>query len=212
MNVLNLRSAESNAIFAEYADYLENPYLGQANILTYTDRNIVSIPFSAKHILNEGKSIIEWKIAPSYAEVFDKDFKKTVFETNASKSFFTISPSTTQLPQRLWRTLKEDALASTIQYTYQLPEGKIKGKLKTGAAYSSKERSFRTSNYAIDFIGRSEELLGNPNNLLDPANLWTADTNRGSYILGSFQKTNQYDAQSNTIAGFVAAELKLSEG
>ncbi len=169
LNVLNLRSAESNAIFAEYADYLENPYLGQANILTYTDRNIVSIPFSAKHILNEGKSIIEWKIAPSYAEVFDKDFKKTVFETNASKSFFTISPSTTQLPQRLWRTLKEDALASTIQYTYQLPEGKIKGKLKTGAAYSSKERSFRTSNYAIDFIGRSEELLGNPNNLLDPS-------------------------------------------
>jgi len=54
-------------------------------------------------------------------------------------------------------------------------------------------------------------LLGNPNNLLDPANLWTADTNRGSYILGSFQKTNQYDAQSNTIAGFVAAELKISE-
>ena len=47
LNVLNLRSAESNAIFAEYADYLENPYIGQANILTYTDRNIVSIPFSA---------------------------------------------------------------------------------------------------------------------------------------------------------------------
>jgi len=211
LNVLNLRSAESNAIFSEYADYLENPYIGEANIVTYTDRNIVSIPFSAKHILNEGKSIIEWKIAPSYAEVFDKDFKKTVFETNASKSFFTISPSTTQLPQRLWRTLKEDALASTIQYTYQLPESGIKGKIKTGAAYSSKDRSFRTSNYAIDFIGRSEELLGNPNSLLDPDNLWTADTNRGSYILGSLQRTNQYDAQSSTIAGFVSAELKLSE-
>ena len=211
LNVLNLRSAESNAIFSEYADYLENPYIGEANIVTYTDRNIVSIPFSAKHILNEGKSIIEWKIAPSYAEVFDKDFKKTVFETNASKSFFTISPSTTQLPQRLWRTLKEDALASTIQYTYQLPESGIKGKIKTGAAYSSKDRSFRTSNYAIDFIGRSEELLGNPNSLLDPSNLWTADTNRGSYILGSLQRTNQYDAQSSTIAGFVSAELKLSE-
>ena len=211
LNVLNLRSAESNAIFSEYADYLENPYIGEANIVTYTDRNIVSIPFSAKHILNEGKSIIEWKIAPSYAEVFDKDFKKTVFETNVSKSFFTISPSTTQLPQRLWRTLKEDALASTIQYTYQLPESGIKGKIKTGAAYSSKDRSFRTSNYAIDFIGRSEELLGNPNSLLDPSNLWTADTNRGSYILGSLQRTNQYDAQSSTIAGFVSAELKLSE-
>ena len=54
-------------------------------------------------------------------------------------------------------------------------------------------------------------MLGNPNNLLDPTNLWTADTNRGSYILGSLQRTNQYDAQSSTIAGFVSAELKLSE-
>ena len=110
LNLLNLRSAESNAIFAQYADYLENPYIGVANILTYTERNIISIPLSAKHILREGKSIIEWKVAPSFAEVFDKDFKKTVFETDSNLSYFTISPSTTQLPQRLWRTLKELSL------------------------------------------------------------------------------------------------------
>ena len=98
LNLLNLRSAESSAVNAVYADYLENPYVGIANILTYTERNIVSIPFSAKHVLNEGKSVIEWKIAPSFAEVFDKDFKKTVFETNNDRSFYVLSPATTQLP------------------------------------------------------------------------------------------------------------------
>jgi TonB-dependent receptor len=211
LNVLNLKSAESNAIFAQYADYLENPYIGVANILTYTDRTIVSIPFSAKHILNEGKSIIEWKVAPSFAEVFDKDFKKTVFETDENQTYFTITPSTTQLPQRLWRTLKENTIASTLQYTHELYEGEIQGKLKTGAAYSTKDRTFRTSNYAIDFIGRSEELLGDPNAILVPTNLWTAQTNRGAYVLGDFQRTNQYDAKSKTIAGFISAELKLSE-
>ena len=77
-----------------------------ANILTYTERNIISIPFSAKHVLN----VIEWKVAPSFAEVFDKDFKKTVFETNADRSSFILSPATTQLPQRLWRTLRETPL------------------------------------------------------------------------------------------------------
>ena len=211
LNFLNLRSAESNAIFAEYADYIENPYIGEASILTYTERNIISIPFHAKHIFNQGKSILEWKIAPSFAEVFDKDFKKTVFETDEERSYYTIAPSTTQLPQRLWRTLKENAIASNIQYTYELPEGKIQGNLKAGAAYSEKDRSFRTSNYSIDFKGRSEELLGNPNNLLDPSNLWTAETNRGSYLVGSFQRTNQYDAKSTSIAGFISAELKFSE-
>ena len=114
VNLLNLRSAESTAINAVYQDYLENPYIGIGNVLTYTERNIVSIPFSAKHVLNDGKSIIEWKVAPSFAEVFDKDFKKTVFETDEERSYFVLSPATTQLPQRLWRTLRENAFASNF--------------------------------------------------------------------------------------------------
>ena len=36
LNLLNLRSAESSAVNAVYADYLRNPYVGIANILTYT--------------------------------------------------------------------------------------------------------------------------------------------------------------------------------
>lgn len=211
LNLLNLRSAESNAINAVFQDYLENPYIGIANVLTYTERNIISIPFSAKHILNEGKSTIEWKIAPSFAEVFDKDFKKTVFETNEDRTYFVLSPATTQLPQRLWRTLREDALASIFLFTHDFERGQIEGKLKTGAAYSTKNRSFRTANYSVDFIGRSEDLLGDPNNLLKPENLWTPQNNNGSYIFGDFQRTNQYDAKSRTTAAFVSAELKLND-
>lgn len=211
LNLLNLRSAESSAVDAVYQDYLENPYIGIANILTYTERNIVAIPFHAKHILNEGKSVIEWKIAPSFAEVFDKDFKKTVFETDNERSFFILSPATTQLPQRLWRTLRENAIASNAIYTQELNEGKIEGKIKSGVSFSSKNRTFRTSNYSIDYIGRSETLLGNPNNILDPDNLWTPQNNEGSFLVGSFQRTNQYDANSKTFAGFASAELKLNE-
>lgn len=211
LNLLNLRSGESSAINAVFADYLENPYVGIANILTYTERNILSIPFSAKHILNDGKSVIEWKIAPSFAEVFDKDFKKTVFETNNERSYYVLSPATTQLPQRLWRTLRENAIASNAMYTHELSEGAIEGKIKAGVSFASKDRTFRTSEYSIDYVGRSENLLGNPNNLLDPNNLWTPQSNEGSHIVGSFQRTNQYEASSTNLASFVSAELKLSD-
>jgi len=211
VNLLNLRSAESTAINAVYQDYLENPYIGIGNVLTYTERNIVSIPFSAKHVLNDGKSIIEWKVAPSFAEVFDKDFKKTVFETDEERSYFVLSPATTQLPQRLWRTLRENAFASNFLYSQELEGGKMEGKIKTGAALSTKNRTFRTSNYSVDFIGRSDNLLGNPNNILNPNNLWTPQNNTGAYILGDFQRTNQYDANSRTIAAFVSAELKFND-
>ena len=56
-----------------------------------------------------------------------------------------------------------------------------------------------------------KKLLGNPDNLLNPSNLWTAQNNRGSYVIGSYQRTNQYDAESKNIAAFLSAELKLSE-
>lgn len=212
LNFLNLRSVESNAVNAIYRDFLENPYVGVANILTHTERNIISIPFNAKHILNEGNSIIEWKIAPSYAEVLDKDFKKTVFETDEEFSFFALSPATTQLPQRLWRTLKEKALASNIILTQELNGEKfVEGKLKIGGSFSTKNRDFDTSNYSIDYLGRSENLNGDPNSLLAPNNIWNIEQNEGSFIVGSFQRTNQYEASSSTAAGFVSAELKFSD-
>ena len=60
--------------------------------------------------------------------MYDKDFKKTVFEIapNGNKL---ISPNTTQNPTRLWRSLKEDVISSKIQYNLDLKGEKIQVKL-----------------------------------------------------------------------------------
>ena len=128
MNLLAIKSGESGAIKGNYKEFIENPYNGDASILTYTDRNILSLPFSSQHIFNGGNSSLDIKIAPSIARVYDKDFKKTVFEIapNGNKL---ISPNTTQNPTRLWRSLKEDVISSKIQYNLDLKGEKIQVKL-----------------------------------------------------------------------------------
>ena len=210
LNLLAIKSGESGAIKGNYKEFIENPYNGDASILTYTDRNILSLPFSSQHIFNGGNSSLDIKIAPSIARVYDKDFKKTVFEIapNGNKL---ISPNTTQNPTRLWRSLKEDVFSSKIQYNLDLKGEKIQGKIKFGSSFTYKQRDFETDDYRIAYRGLSSVLGGDANNILAPNFIYDLDTNQGSYIKGDFQRTNQYESSGQTFAGFISSELILSD-
>jgi len=210
LNLLAIKSGESGAIKGNYKEFIENPYNGDASILTYTDRNILSLPFSSQHIFNGGNSSLDIKIAPSIARVYDKDFKKTVFEIapNGNKL---ISPNTTQNPTRLWRSLKEDAISSKIQYNLDLKGEKIQGKIKFGSSFTYKQRDFETDDYRIAYRGLSSVLGGDANNILAPNFIYDLDTNQGSYIKGDFQRTNQYESSGQTFAGYISSELILSD-
>jgi outer membrane receptor protein involved in Fe transport len=111
----------------------------------------------------------------------------------------------------LWRNLEEDALASKVDFSYDYKLKGYENKLRFGAAFSSKERDFTTSNYQIGFLGLSSSLGGDPNQILLPANLWQIQTpTRGAYTIGSYQRTNQYMSKSNTTAAYFSNELKIS--
>ena len=210
LNLLAIKSGESGAIKGNYKEFIENPYNCDASILTYTDRNILSLPFSSQHIFNGGNSSLDIKIAPSIARVYDKDFKKTVFEIapNGNKL---ISPNTTQNPTRLWRSLKEDVISSKIQYNLDLKGEKIQGKIKFGSSFTYKQRDFETDDYRIAYRGLSSVLGGDANNILAPNFIYDLDTNQGSYIKGDFQRTNQYESSGQTFAGYISSELILSD-
>ena len=210
LNLLAIKSGESGAIKGNYKEFIENPYNGDASILTYTDRNILSLPFSSQHIFNGGNSSLDIKIAPSIARVYDKDFKKTVFEIapNGNKL---ISPNTTQNPTRLWRSLKEDVISSKIHYNLDLKGEKIQGKIKFGSSFTYKQRDFETDDYRIAYRGLSSVLGGDANNILAPNFIYDLDTNQGSYIKGDFQRTNQYESSGQTFAGFISSEHILSD-
>jgi outer membrane receptor protein involved in Fe transport len=206
-NILAIKNGESNAIDAVYQDYIENPYTGDASILTYTDRQIISIPVSGKHNLNDNL-ILAWDVAPSFARVYDKDFRKTVFEKIGEVYLF--NASTTTLPQRLWRDLEEDAINGKTSMAFDFKDEKLSGKIKAGLFYTYKQRFFDTSNYTIDFVGRTSLIGGEANQILASENIWNLQENFGSYIQGSFQRTNRYDSNTNTKGAFISTDLKFT--
>ena len=208
LTFLNIISGESNALDVRLAEYLENPYQGIADIMTHTERNIISVPLSGTFNIGENKMVIDIKVAPSFARVYDKDFRKTVFEINDDKLI--LNSATTQWPTRLWRNLEEDALASNLNVSYNYKINEFDNKLRFGAAYSVKYREFSTNNYSLGFLGLSSTLNGDPNQILATPNIWTLEQPRGTYTIGSFQRTNQYDANSSTISAYVSNELKIS--
>jgi outer membrane receptor protein involved in Fe transport len=206
---LNIKSGESSALDVEFSEFLENLYNGEGQLLNYTDRIITTIPISGTYNLANNNFQVEWKVAPSFARVYDKDFRRTFFELENGR--YTLDASSTQWPTRLWRNLEEDALASKVDINYNYKINGYDNKLRFGAAYSNKERDFTTSNYQIGFLGLSSSLNGDPNQILLPANLWRLQTpNRGAYTIGSYQRTNQYMSKSNTTAAYVSNELKIS--
>ncbi len=206
---LNIKSGESSALDVEFSEFLENLYNGEGQLLNYTDRIITTIPISGAYNLANNNFQVEWKVAPSFTRVYDKDFRRTFFELENGR--YTLDASSTQWPTRLWRNLEEDALASKVDINYNYKINGYDNKLRFGAAYSNKERDFTTSNYQIGFLGLSSSLNGDPNQILLPANLWRLQTpNRGAYTIGSYQRTNQYMSKSNTTAAYVSNELKIS--
>jgi TonB-dependent receptor len=206
---LNIKSGESSALDVEFSEFLENLYDGEGQLLNYTERVITTIPISGTYNLGNNNLQVEWKVAPSFARVYDKDFRRTFFELENGR--YTLDASSTQWPTRLWRNLEEDAFASKVDFNYNYKIKRYDNKFRFGAAYSNKDRDFTTSNYQIGFLGLSSSLNGDPNQLLLPSNLWRLQTPyRGAYTIGSYQRTNQYMSKSSTTAAYVSNELKIS--
>ena len=206
---LYIQSGESNAIDGVLQDFIENPYYGIANIMTHTERNILTFPISGSYKI-KSKLGIDWKIAPSVVSVKDLDFRKAVFNELPNGTRL-IDNASTPFPERLWRNLDETSLSGKLDVKYDFNLGENQSQIKIGAAILTKDRSFTTDRFLIAYTGPSAELNGDFNNILNPDFIWSVEKDKGSYLLGEFQPTDQYDSGSQTLGAYISGELKFSE-
>ena len=74
-------------------------------MLTYTERSITNVLLSGTHF-KENKYKLDWKVAPTRSLIADKDFRISPFLINDDDGSFSIAPSESGDPNRLWRNLK----------------------------------------------------------------------------------------------------------
>src|SRR5690606_34013100 len=76
--------------------------------------------------------------------------------------------------------------------------------------YSYKQREYSIYSYEVAFLNLSPtEFEGNPDAILADENIWTPETNSGSFIRGNFEPANSFDANQNTAAAYISNEFKI---
>lgn len=213
INYIALFNGESNSQNLVRQSFIENPYFGEGSIITYTQRKLTTIPIYGKHSIGNGNFRINWKAAKSNSEVNDKDFRRTIFETDRERTFFQITPNTIASPSRTWRDLEEESMVGKLDFELDI---KSIGKLSFGTSYINKERSFDSKNFDIFYNGNSRIFEGDPNLILADENIWAQsetpfEISDGSYLQGGFERTNIYNSESINSAYYFSAEIKFSD-
>jgi len=85
-------------------------------------------------------------------------------------------------------------------------------KLRFGAGYIYKNRNFAVDQYSFilqDF--QSSQFNGDPNQILDPANIYDPATGSGVAVRSDFNITNNFDSQITIGSAYVSDEFQLTK-
>jgi TonB-dependent receptor len=207
LNLLHLQNGESKAGIFNYSnnDQGANFEAFQHN-LEYTQRALTNILFAGTHYINDGLFEVDWRVSPSFSSIEDPDIRFTRIRTDAGGDDFSIGTES-GLPERIWRDLKEMNVASKLNLTHTFNFNDTEAKLKFGGAYTYKDRSFVVQNF--QFSANGIDVTENPDDILEDSNLWSPENPNGVTYDPLFipRNTNQYDANVNSSAAYVSAEI-----
>lgn len=209
LNVLHIQNGENRAAFFDQKTEISNAIDVVKDNLEFTERSISNLLLSGKNTSDDASFITEWKISPTYSKVYDKDVRLTTFIKLPDG--FTIS-SDAGFPTRIWRDLEEINAVGKLDFTKKYDLFNNKAIFKFGGLYSYKQRAYNIYNYEIAFRNLSPTVFGgDPDAILSYENVWTPETNTGSYIRGNFEPANSFDSNQNTAAGYVSNEFKIGQ-
>lgn len=180
------------------------------DILTYTERSINNFIVSGKHELSK-RTTLTWSNAFSIASMDDPDFRvSSIAETGEVDSLgnkiYSISSGDGGSLNRFYRNLDEQTENFRMDLQYELSE---KNSLKFGVYGLYKWRQFEVFNY---FIRSTQEKIvpNDPDYFLQPENIWTPETQTGTYVRGNFEPQNSYDASTRIFATYAMADMKFT--
>ncbi len=212
LNALHIQNGESSAGIFDEDIYVSNAVQLKRETVAYTQRSITNLLLSGKHTNEDATWTAEWKITPTLAKVQDKDVRITAFEYNPDNDTYSIRPSSSESPTRIWRDLEEKDLSGKLDLTRDHQLFSNEAKLKFGGAYNYKNRDFSIDQYQVLIQGPiSSRFGGDANQILDDANVWTAARAEGSYINGSYEPANTYSSYTTNAAAYISEEFNITK-
>jgi len=180
--------------------------------LEYTQSQITNILLNGKHSNDDGSWNIEWKLSPTFSKINDKDIRVAPFEFESDSGDFFLSPSSAGSPLRIWRDLEEMNLVGKLDLTKRHNLFGNSARLLFGGQYTYKQRDFTIQQFQVRYQGGTGvEFEGDADEILNPQNIWTVNTGRGTFAEGNFEPTNTFDANMNVAAAYVSEEFQITD-
>ncbi|PKA97907.1 TonB-dependent receptor [Flavobacteriaceae bacterium MAR_2009_75] len=215
LNGLHIQNGESTASYIRQQNFSVNSNIVFKDVLTYTQRSITNVLLNGEHTNDDASFKVEWKLSPTLSRIYDKDFRTTPFRFNPESGNYSISPSESGDPSRIWRDLEEINLAGKLNITKNHKFFGREAKFKIGGAYTNKQREFtvdqfsfpvqsRGSNYSLNFEG-------NADNVLLPENIYRLDTREGVFVRRDSNVSDSFDSEISVAAGYISDEFKMTD-
>ncbi|MGB8705426.1 MAG: TonB-dependent receptor, partial [Gillisia sp.] len=212
LNVLHIQNGESTAGYFHQNIYVSDVVDVYRDNLEYTQRSITNALLSGKHTNEDASWTLEWKLSPTLARVYDKDIRITPFEYSAQTDTYSIRPSSSESPSRIWRNLEEKDLVGKVDLSKRHQLFNREATLKFGGGYNYKKRNFSIDQYQILIQGPvSESYHGDANQILASGNIWTPESGTGSYINGSYEPSNTFDAYNTDASAYISEDFKITD-
>ena len=216
-NILHIQNGESRASIFNQQNRILNSNLIKKDNLIYTQRSITNALLNGKHSIgSESNWTLDWKLSPSLALVYDKDFRVSPFrvliDEVTGEETFTIEPSESGLPTRIYRSLEEGDIVGKIDLTNKHTLFEKEAKLKFGVGYIYKTREFVVERFSFPLLDIANDFAnGDPDQILADENIYDASLNSGVFVRRDSGISDTYDSQMSVASAYASEEFKITD-
>lgn len=217
LNLFHTQNAKSSAAQLREEDYEQNPSVLVKQSLQYSQRSVSNLNLSGLHYLDTlSKWRLDWKLSPTYSMINDPDIRSTALQEleelgpNGEVQYDYTQAVGSEI-RRIWRYLTEYNVSGRADLTYKFKVWKeLESELSFGVLNTYKHRDFEVLDYLFG-VENTEVYSGDPNHYFQPENIWSPETDSGTYVIGNKEPANSFSATQNVSGLYVMNELPLSE-
>ncbi len=216
LNIFHTQNGESTAANLNEQNFEFNPATLLKQSLQYTQRQVSNVNLSGKHTLKKNKWNMNWSLSPSISKIDDPDIRSTVLEKeedtqNEGEYIYSLNQSVGGEIRRIFRYLNEYNINSKLDFEYSFKKkDSLESKIKFGVSETYKTRTFEVFDYIFNLEG-NPDIPNDPNWFFEDENIWTPETDQGTYVSGDRQLANSYEATQLIIGAYAMNELPVTE-
>lgn len=177
----------------------QSGYIAYSDNLEYNQRGLTNLFIAGEHVRDTTGWYFDWGVSPSFSLSRDPDIRKTAYTVGSTTIAF--APGGGGLPARIWRNLNEINAPGRFDVKKEYQMFKRDAKLKFGASYIFKRRSYEIIRYNMQFWNpqswTNDPETGKPeqSNVLADENLYPNNPN-GIYYQSGVTRPNPNEYQS----------------